>query len=580
MIICRPFHGGYVGIFQLTIVLVGTCMLLAVVRHSDHYLIRSQPPSIYEYTDGKTRGARQNETTITPPPPSDETTYLRYLTREYGLSNEIPWFARRIQPRFDSRGRKSMTEISKVPFMPRGFERIRTDDKQLDLRAESPPVRLSVTQSAKPDAVNASALLFGISTSYDRLTYGNASLMADWARWLTDGEGKSNGASLVLTLHRASGAEIETIGNKLREAGIDAVVLPANSTHDSAARYLDLAGLLARRKDELLGEGHPIKFLALVDDDVFFPSLGKLLARLDRFDARKKAYVGLPSERADWTVENNVTLTYGGGAVLLTPPMADAVSRLPCVNETARGVSSAEGTGTGTGTGQWDERLYSCIAEHTDEKLHILPSLYTPGDDLYGLPRTGYEGGVQPLALHHYRHRRRFDPSRAHLVASLCGEDCFLQRFFFRGDAWILVNGYSVSQYPDGVDVLPAAKSMTLQKQDGSATTTTTTGNAKNGGMAGRVSDRLSFDKQDDDAQKRVNARRVVSWAGAKRTWRLLDSRRGAGGEVWQAYVKRRGSSSSSVPYGDEDDWVPEDTVHTQDGPSDVDSVIVLIWEP
>ncbi|XXG99027.1 RNA methyltransferase tRNA(m5U54)methyltransferase [Hypoxylon texense] len=579
MIICRPFHGGYVGIFQLTVVLLGTCTLLALVRHTDHYLIQAQPPSIYEYTDGKTRGARQNETSIAPPPPSDETTYLRYLAREYGLSNEIPFFARRIQPKFDSRSRKSMTEISQVPFMPRDFQRIRTDDERLDLRAERPPLRLSVAQrSPRPDGVNASALLFGISTSYDRLVYGNASLMADWARWLTGGEGTSNGAGLVLTLHRASGAEVESISSRLREAGIDAVVLPADGTHDSAARYLDLAGLLARRKDELLNEGLQKKFLALVDDDVFFPSLGKLLERLGKFDARKKAYIGLPSERSDWTVENNVTLTYGGGAVIFTPPMADAVAQLPCVNKTAA-ASPRDGEyhAEGSGTGQWDERLYTCIAEHTDEKLHILPSLYTPGDDLYGL-RTGYEGGVPPLALHHYKHRRRFDPGKAHLVASLCGEACFLQRFFFRRGGWVLVNGYSVSQYPDGVDVLPAAKgiSILLQKQDGGAATDAN-GDTKNENRI-KVGDRLSFDKQ-DDARKRVDARKVVSWAGAKRTWRLLDSRRGAAGEVWQAYVKRRGSSSVPL-YGDEDDWVPEDTVHTQDGPSDVDSVIVLIWEP
>lgn len=558
------------GLLQLTIVLVGTCMLLAAVRHTDQHLIQQQPPSIYEYTDGKTRGARQNETNIPPPPPSDETAYLRLLAREYGLSNELPFFARRVRPRFDARARKSVTQVSRTPFMsPSGdFRRVRSDDAHLDVRAEGPALRLSVARRPDPPPLDASALLFGISSSYDRLTYGNASLLGDWARWLTDGEGNSNGVGLVLTLHRASATEVEVIGGRLREAGIDAVVLPADSAHDGAARYLDLVGLLAQQRDELLGQGRQKKFLALVDDDVFFPSLEKLLARLGDYNAKKKAYIGLPSERSDWTVENNVTLTYGGGAVLFTPPMADVVSQLPCLNKTATRdyISSTEGTG------QWDERLYTCITEHTDEKLHILPSLYTPSDDLYHL-RTGYEGGVQPLALHHYKHRRRFEAGKAHLIASLCGEDCFLQRFFFRDDAWILVNGYSISQYPDGVDVLPATKSVVLQKQDGSSIG----GSSSNSGNKIKVGDRLSFDKQ-DDGRKRAEARMVVSWAGTKRTWRLLDSRKGANGEVWQAYVKRRGSSS--VPYGDEDDWVPEDTVHSQDGPSDVDSVIVLIWEP
>ncbi|KAI1373666.1 glycosyltransferase family 31 protein [Hypoxylon crocopeplum] len=539
--------------FQIIASFLVFCIILSTLRL---YRRQNPPPSIYDYTDGKTRGPAQNETAKTLPP-SDETAYLRYLVREYGLTNEVPWFARRIRPESDARARKSMTEIPGTKFMPRDFLRVRADDERLDLHAEK-TVQFSVAKSAMPDQVDASALLFGISTTYDRLTYGNSSLVGDWARWLTDGKGNSNGASLVLTLHRAESAEIDSANGKLREAGIDAVVLPAENTQDSTARYLDLVHLLARRKDELQGEGREKRFLALVDSDVFFPSLGKLLARLSKFNAKKKFYLGMPSERADWAVENNVTLTYGGGVVMLTPPMVEDISKLPCMNSTTSPDSS---TKYAERTGQWDETLYNCIAEHTKENLYILPSLYVPGDDLYGL-RTSYEGGVHPLVLHHYKHRHRFEAGKAHLVTSLCGEDCFLQRFFFFDDSWVLVNGHSLSQYPDGVAVLPASKS-------------TQNGNSNKSKV--RTGERLILDKQ-DSAEKRLEDRKIVSWAGAKRTWRLLDARAGPGGEVWQAYVKRRGAP---VTYGDEDDRLPEgDTVHTQDGPSDVDSVIVLVWEP
>ncbi|KAI0379767.1 glycosyltransferase family 31 protein [Hypomontagnella monticulosa] len=529
------------------------CILLSTLR-----LYSRQPPpvpSIYEYTDGKTRGGRQNETgSNNVPPPSDETAYLRYLVREHSLTNEVPWLARRLKVQFDAKTRKSMTEVPNLRFARPDFRRVRADDERLDLSAEK-PVPIALTPSVMPDQVDASGLLFGISTSYDRLSYGNSSLIRDWARWLTDGKGKSNGASLVLTLHRTTSAEIDYVTSKLQEAGIEAAVFPAENTQDSSGRYLDLVGLLARRNTELSGDGREKKFLALIDDDVFFPSLSKLLARLGKFSSKKKTYLGLPSERADWTIENNVTLTYGGGAVFLTPPMAEAVSQLPCLNSTET-----------TRTGQWDETLYNCIAAHTDEKLHIIPSLYAPGDDAYGL-RTGYESGLAPLALHHYKHRHRFDAGKAHAVASLCGEACFLQRFFFREDGWVLVNGHSIAQYPDGVAVAPASKS--LGKSDI---------NSKDKPRVSlKVGDRLVLDKE-DDSDKRLDGRMVVSWAGTKRTWRLLDSRIGAAGEVWQAYVKRKGSP---VTYGDEDDRLPEDdTVHTQDGPSDVDSVIVLIWEP
>ncbi|KAI1383160.1 glycosyltransferase family 31 protein [Hypoxylon trugodes] len=543
---------GRVRTFQILASFLVFCILLSTLRL---YKRQPPPPSIYEYTDGKTRGGRQNETGITRPL-SEESIYLRQLVQQYGLTNDVPWFARRIRPDFDSKARKSsMTEIPTVKFMPRDFQRVRSDDEHLDLHAEG-PVTTPVTKSATPDQLDASSLLFGISTSYDRLLYGNSSLIHDWARWLTDGKGNSNGASLILTLHSALSSEMSHIETKLHDLGIKVAIFPAE---DSTARYLDLVRLLVNRKDELLKEGEEKKFLALVDDDVFFSSLGKLLTRLGKFNTKKKAYLGVPSERSDWIIGNNVTLTYGGGAVFLTPPMADSVSQLRCLNATARDTKhQAEKIG------QWDEALYTCITENTSEKLHILPSLYVPGDDLYGL-RTGYEGGVQPLSLHHYKHRHRFEPNKAHLITSLCGEDCFLQRFFFREDGWILVNGHTISQYPDGVDVLPVTKSSQQLDSSDSKDKKVKTG------------DRLVFDRE-DDSEKWLRDRKVVSWAGTKRTWRLLDARLGSdGNSVWQAYVKRKGSP---VTYGDEDDRLPEDdTIHTQDGPSDVDSVIVLVWQ-
>ncbi|KAI1410807.1 glycosyltransferase family 31 protein [Hypoxylon sp. FL1857] len=556
---------GRVRTLQILASFLVFCILLSTLRL---YRRQPPPPSIYDYTDGKTRGARQNETGITRPV-SDETSYLTYLVHEYDLLRQSTYLMRRIRPQYDSRTRNSMTEISGSNFMARDFQTIRATDDWLDLDAGK-PVTVSLAKSPTPDQVDASALLFGISTSYDRLTYGNSSLIHDWARWLTNGNGTSNGANLVLTLHRATSSEANHISSKLHEVGIDAVVHPADDTQGSTARYLDLVHLLNHRKDELKNEGHEKKFLALVDDDVFFPSLGKLLSRLSKYDAKKKLYIGLPSERADWTVERNVTLTYGGGAVFFTPSMLTSLAQLPCVNSTAQPSSSST---TETRTGQWDEALYTCITTQTDSKLHIIPSLYAPSDDSLAGLRTGYESGVQPLTLHHYKHRHRFEAGKAHLVASLCGEACFLQRFFFRDDGWVLVNGHSVAQYPDGVDVLPVTGGSLRESGAGIGV-----GDSK-GGKSGkvRVDEHLVFDKE-DSPEKRLEDRKVVSWAGTKRTWRLLDSQIGSNGEVWQAYVKRRGSP---VTYGDEDDRLPEDdTVHTQDGPSDVDSIIVLIWEP
>ncbi|KAI1334805.1 hypothetical protein F5Y15DRAFT_264145 [Xylariaceae sp. FL0016] len=541
------------------------CILLSTLRL---YGRQPAPRSIYDYTEGKTRGARLNETKPMHRD-SEETAYLRYLVQQYGLSRELPYSSQRIQPVYSEKKWKSMTETSSN-FMPNDFEWIHADDEELDLQAGK-TVKLPLARSAAPSEADASALIFGISTSYGRLIHANSSLIHDWARWLTDGNGRSNGASLVLTLQRASSAEVGYIMSKIQEAGIEAIVLAADDKMDNTARYLDVIQRLAHRRYVLSQEGSDKSFFALIDDDVFFPSMNRLMSRLGDFDAEDEIYLGMPSERADWVVENNVTLTYGGGAIFFSGPMLDTLRDIPCLDATAH-----KSTFDSKTTSQWDEHLYTCISRHTSRDLVLLPSLYTPADDdddddaaVFAGLRTGYESGVPALSLHHYRHRHRFAAGPAHLIASLCGDASFLQRFRFR-DGWVLVNGHSVSQYPDGVDVVPlrASPSLLTAQQDHDIRAQTQT----------QPESRLRIVKGPAAAGDGAREDRVVvSWAGTKRTWRLLDARVTADGAVWQAYVKRRGSI---LLYGDEDDHVPDDTIHTQDGPVDHDSVIVLMWEP
>ncbi|KAH8681219.1 hypothetical protein BX600DRAFT_429179 [Xylariales sp. PMI_506] len=526
-----------VGSFFVFLIVLSTIRL---------YQRQPQQHSIYDYTDGKTAGTWLNDTSKEPQ--SEEAVYLKDLAAQYRLSKDIPWFSRRIRPTYKPGPRSSMTQTS-IKFMPQDFKRVRVEDEGLELHAEQ-AIPLSLGESATPVTLDASALTFGISTSYNRVIYSNGSLVRDWTRWLTDGQGSSNGASIILTLQGANDDEVSDVKKKLGALGIDADVVPVEDALDTTTRYIELMHVLQERNTELAIENRDKKFLALVDDDVFFPSLGKLLNKLNTFDTTKKIYVGIPSERADWTVENNITMTYGGGAIFLTAPMVASLAELPCLN---KGANSEK-----RGDQYWDESFYNCISEHTDEKLHVLPSFFVPEDDQYEL-RTGYEGGVQPLALHHSKHRHSFEPWKAHLVTSVCGEDCFLQRFWFK-DSWILVNGHTISHYPDGVEVIPLSKTSLLTSQL-----------SKNTRVV-KTATRLVVDEVEGRSE-----RKVVSWTGIKQTWRLLDARVNERNEVWQAYIKRRGSP---ISYGDEDDRLPGDTIHTQEGPSDVDSIIVLIWEP
>ncbi|GJC96856.1 PH signal transduction protein [Colletotrichum higginsianum] len=465
--------------------------------------------------------------------------YLREFAERHSLTQNISWLSRRIKVVPDAPQRLPLANMAQ-PFAESEFQNVRWDDEGLSLDAQGAANLLSVTKSPKPGAVDASDLIFGISTSYDRLTYENDSLIKDWQRWLTNGRGSSNGATAVVTLHEASSREAWEIYEKLHGAGIDATVIPLQESVEKESRYLDMITILLDVSEALAEQGHPKRYFGLVDDDIFFPTPGQLISRLSRFDAANPYYIGLPSERSDWAVHNDTAVTHGGGAIFFTPPAALIVSHVPC--------RSAEGL-TGNNTA-WDRLLRDCVMKHTDLPFHVLPSFYSPTDALYSIQAASYDLGVSPLTLRHARSRHRFTPSPAHLVTAVCGEACFFQRFRF-GDEWILVNGYSLTHYSAGFEVVPMASDAKLlgamqYGQDADLP-------LGEGIVLGETGER----------------KEVVTWKGMRNVWLFLDAGVGARGEVWQAYVKRRGGSGFMTG-----------EVEDEDGDADhLDSVVVLVWE-
>ncbi|KLU89452.1 hypothetical protein MAPG_08423 [Magnaporthiopsis poae ATCC 64411] len=94
-----------------------------------------------------------------------------------------------------------------------------------------------------------------------------------------------------------------------------------------------------------------------------------------------------------------------------------------------------------------------CIYENTAVRLTIVPELWQL--DLMGDPSGFYESGVKPLSLHHYRGGMWHIgyPTAYTRLAHLCGEDCTLQRFR-TNDGFVIAAGFSVAQYPLGMDDL------------------------------------------------------------------------------------------------------------------------------
>lgn len=447
---------------------------------------------------------------------------------------------------FTASSPKSLPEIT--------FSRIRPSHPLLPLQPIGPSLRLPIAKSPLPSQISATPLLIALSTTHARLTYASSALLHDLSRWLTSTPGHTNGATLLILLHQGTPSQAATITTTLHTLGVSATVIPSPP---STPRYASLIQTLLRHRFA----SPDTKFFALLDDDVFLPSLGRLLSLLQKFDSSSE-YLGIPSERSDWIVENRTALTYGGGAVFLTPAMLDTVGQEMCLQD------SHSDSGDEKDGKNWDAELFDCLTRTPSQSQSQSQSQSGTGTEKIKLRVLGGKttlsthsytsGRREPLALHRYRNYHRFEAGRGHTVASVCGEGCFLSRFHFR-DGWVLVNGYTLTRYPSGVQVQAVRNSRPDEEEV-------------------ELDERLVLD-EDDDTNDDEDKNMALVWKGRKKTWRLVDATLRDNGEVWQAYVNRRGGGNAVTDYID--DRRPGDLVHhDEEERSDSDSVIVLIWEP
>lgn len=367
------------------------------------------------------------------------TTHLATLQQKYGLMDNIEYARRYVRYHRQDIDRKSMTKVEHDLF-PQGFD-------QVDIR--NPPVKATclkpfevpVPRSPYPKSVNASDLLFGISTTFERLTDKTIGPMMEWAHWLTDGQGNSNGAGLILRLIDASDEQLQATREIMAQMGMDVKVYPSDSSLEMAARYLSL--LPALYNDESSSRR---KFLVMCDDDTFFPSMHALLDRLSIYDYDIDQYIGTFSEDVS-NIQRHGSQAFGGAGVFFSLPLAEKIAKLYNQCSTKEKI---EESNTGWGP-QGDILLRKCIYENTEVRLTMLRDLHQL--DIQGDPSGFYEAGLSPLSLHHFKggiwHKAR--PLAGAQVIHACGEACFLQRFQTT-DNFIISNGYSVAYYPKGIN--------------------------------------------------------------------------------------------------------------------------------
>jgi hypothetical protein len=510
---------------------------------------------------------------------SPEELYLARLGHELGLTKQTSWMAWRIQHSEQSPDWPSLTEVQ-LNFESVSPKIINLEEPdRRDLYAKK-RMELPVPSSPQLGQVDASDFLFGVSTTYARLVDRDYAMVKAWGRWLTDSHHHSNGASLVVVLDQAQNDQLEEVDRTLQATGIDCWVTTTEEPMSMARRYFELSRILKTFAANLAANGQDKRWFGLVEDDVFFPSLSHLRDRLFQYNTDGQHYLGLPSEKPDWEINDEGMTTYGGGALLLTRMAISLVPNLPCFVNDAPPKDGKFGGASSFRSKRWDQLLHDCLMKHSDMDMHVLPGFYAPNDearDSYDPHNEPYEMGLQPLLLRRYAERHGLNINKAHLVTNVCGEACFMQRYLFR-DNWVLVNGISISAYPDDIKLLnPDAKEPRSVEEEAPKHGA----HPKHGGkneispkpqpkIPPATPKRLLVD-EDYDLMEKAN----IAWSPQKKTWKLMDAAMSKDGAVWQAYLNkavkdRRPAAAATATESAASE--PLDLDH-------MDSVIILIWE-
>ena len=334
--------------------------------------------------------------------------------------------------------RASITKLD-APLFPKSQNIDLSKDVNVLLQHCEKPYLLKVPASVK-DSGDASHIIFGISTTLKRLDASIPSLL----RWLPHTNARlfvivieseqvveSDGVERVdaVAADPLQKAELQT---RMRGLGMDVTLVEPLELQDSfSIKYFSLIEIMYGKRND------KTKWISLLDDDTFFPSIPALVTMLAKYDTTEEYYVGGLSE-IWWAVAHYGMMGFGGAGIFLSIPLAEIM------NSNYRNCTEASQTTAG------DIRIMECIYLLTETKLTYERDLHQVDvhADLSGV----FESGHMPLSLHHWKagaaSLNGYNLPIMHLVSDICG-DCFLQRWQF-GSEMVLTNGYSLALYPKG----------------------------------------------------------------------------------------------------------------------------------
>lgn len=360
--------------------------------------------------------------------------HLEYL----GLTRKIKYSRRCILPQFDEdMDRNEITNItSSTPLI--------THTSLLEINnlcdGPIPPPCDSIDLPVPPpDPENKGQythLIFGVATSYDRLKGSKGT----FAHWLAN-----SGATLVGILTNDPNDFLDRDLASLEAEYLEGnMILKLVRKHDSRVtteqahtlvigemlRYIDDSSSSSSTKasddDPQQHHEETVHWLAILDDDTFFPSLHTLSTTLLTFyDHTHPAYLGQLTESVS-LLPQAIMGAFGGAGIFLSTPLARQIS--PHLDSCVQG-----------GVVGGDVLIMQCIHKYSPARLERVPGLWQV--DLIGDTAGFYESGLGfgfgeeaktgVLSLHHWKSWHWNPVVDMTAITKICGGACFLQRFVF-----------------------------------------------------------------------------------------------------------------------------------------------------
>jgi hypothetical protein len=398
-----------------------------------HILFVSVILLVFIFTRLRLHGSNPEETELVvsnrqpPPPDSACSSDLSYLRRkEYRLTAEIIYQRHCVRALL-----REGTDRQEVKHVPQSI--VQAGDllqKRTDCDGWRAPVAqdltcrepLDITVPPAFPAQQYGNFLFGVATTFDRMIKS----LPQFAHWLGN-----SGATLVAVVVDAQkkGRQVDDLVDAYQAHGINIVVeMPWDPSVSVNKQHFTIIQNMVQHLTP------QTEWVAIIDDDTFFPSLFTLSSTLKQYDSKASTYLGGMSE-SHYAIEKHGFQAYGGAGIFLSVPLVKELR--PVLNDCLQDKTVKHG----------DALLNTCILKYTEAEFTVVPGLRQM--DLNGDLSGFYESGQLPLSLHHWKSWHHVPVDKMAKTSDFCG-GCFLQRWQLGTDT-IFTNGYSIALYPKGM---------------------------------------------------------------------------------------------------------------------------------